>query len=209
LAAKVKRVRRHPEDARRLILEAAEASMATAGPAGLRLQDVARAAGVSHPTILHHFGSRQGLVRALNLRTLEELKTAVIGQLTPAKSGNEGIKLTFAAYRDGLAQRMLWLMQAPPPAAGGQLSMFEQIVEALHEMRVRYARPGAKTDIADSRAIVHLTTIAAFGDAIIGARLRQASGAKEQAARQRFEKWFSDLIDLYVRTEIATGPDQG
>src|ERR1700722_11490401 len=84
LAAKVKRVRRRPEDARRLILDAAEASMAAAGPAGLRLQDVARAAGVSHPTILHHFGSRKGLVRALNLRTLEDLKTAVIGQLSAA-----------------------------------------------------------------------------------------------------------------------------
>jgi hypothetical protein len=48
-----KRIRRTPEEARRLILDAAEACMAKAGPAGLRLQEVAEAAGVSHPTILH------------------------------------------------------------------------------------------------------------------------------------------------------------
>ena len=51
---------------------------------------------------------------------------------------------------------------------------------------------------ADTRAVVHLTTIAAFGDALIGARLRQTSGTKERAARERFETWFSDLLDLYL-----------
>ena len=73
MAQKQKRVRRRPEEAKALILDAAEASMKAGGPAALRLQDVARAAGVSHPTILHHFGSREGLVRALNLRSLEAL----------------------------------------------------------------------------------------------------------------------------------------
>jgi AcrR family transcriptional regulator len=39
---KEKRVRRKPEEARALILDAAQASMAADGPAGIRLQDVAR-----------------------------------------------------------------------------------------------------------------------------------------------------------------------
>ena len=62
---RVKRVRRTPDEARRLILEAAQAAIARTGPEGLRLHDIAAAAGVSHPLILHHFGSRAGLVRAL------------------------------------------------------------------------------------------------------------------------------------------------
>ena len=60
-----KRQRRTPEEARRLILEAAQALIVTTGPEGLRLQDIAAAAGISHPLILHHFGSREGLVRAM------------------------------------------------------------------------------------------------------------------------------------------------
>jgi len=64
-----------------LILEAAEAGMADGGPAGLRLETVAKAAGVSHPTILHHFGSRAGLIQALNLRTIQQLRTVLIGVL--------------------------------------------------------------------------------------------------------------------------------
>jgi AcrR family transcriptional regulator len=197
-AQTAKRVRRRPEDAKALILDAAEAGMTADGPAGLRLQDVARAAGVSHPTILHHFGSREGLVRALNLRSLEALKTSVIAQMAGAQSGEENVQRTFAAYRDGLAQRLLWLLQSaaePPP---GGLTVFEEIVNALHALRVHLSAPGVVPDIADTRAVVHLTTIAAFGDAVIGKRLRQ--GAAERAARERFEKWFSGLLDLYLGT---------
>ncbi|MBW8708481.1 MAG: helix-turn-helix transcriptional regulator, partial [Alphaproteobacteria bacterium] len=118
LAQKKKRVRRRPEDAKALILDAAEASMKAGGPAALRLQDVARAAGVSHPTILHHFGSRQGLVRALNLRSLQALTAGLLERMGEARSGDEGIKRTFEAYRDGLAQRTIWLLQSEgsPPA---------------------------------------------------------------------------------------------
>jgi TetR/AcrR family transcriptional regulator, repressor for neighboring sulfatase len=53
-----KRQRRTPEEARRLILEAAQMLIARTGPEGFRLQDIAAAAGISHPLILHHFGSR-------------------------------------------------------------------------------------------------------------------------------------------------------
>ena len=209
MAQKQKRIRRTAEDARALILAAAEKTMAKQGPAGIRLQDVAKAAGVSHPTILHHFGSREGLVRALNLRTLEELKTTLVAGMTTA-ARDDGVALTFQAYRDGIAQRVLWLMQsedAPPP---GRLETFESIVEALHEARKSFARPGHPPDIADTRHVVHLVTIAAMGDALIGGRLRQStaeggaknnSGKKERATGAGFEKWLSDLIALFMRSK--------
>jgi AcrR family transcriptional regulator len=196
----VRRIRRTPEDARRLILDAAEASMvATGGPAGIRLQDVAAAAGVSHPTILHHFGSREGLVQALNRRTLEDLKTVLIANIESNAAGDNAVASAFAAYRDGLAQRMLWMLQAPAGPGPAGLPMFEEIVQALHAVRVSIAAPGVAVDPFDSRAIVHLTTIAAFGDAILGPRLRQAAGPDEEAAsRQRFEGWFKIMINGFV-----------
>ena len=70
--ASAKRARRTPEEARRLILETAQQLIARAGPEGLRLQEIAAAAGISHPLILHHFGSREGLVRALTQHELSE-----------------------------------------------------------------------------------------------------------------------------------------
>ena len=203
LTTKPKRIRRRPEDARALILDAAEALMTErGGPAGLRLQEVAKAAGVSHPTILHHFGNREGLVRALNRRAFERL-TALAGEApeTP-RTSHEGVSRTFAAYRDGLAQRMVWLLQSAPAPVAANLGLFEEAVHRLHEARLRFGKSGPTPDIADTRAVVHLLTIAAFGDALIGARLRQA-GAKEDAARADFEKWFSQLLDLFLRSKAG------
>jgi AcrR family transcriptional regulator len=199
LNAPAKRIRRTPEDARRVILDAAEASMAAVGPAGIRLQDVATAAGVSHPTILHHFGSREGLIMALNLRTLEDLRANLLHGMTDHPESDDPIGQTFAAYRNGLAQRMMWLMQSAPLPGPHGLTMFEEIVQALHKVRLSVAQPGAVVDEADTRAIVHLTTLAAFGDAILGPRLRQAEDADaEVAQRRRFETWFEALISGFI-----------
>ena len=200
--SKNKRIRRTPADARQLILEAAEADMAAAGPAGLRLQEVAKAAGVSHPTILHHFGSREGLIQALNLKTIEHLKSVLLKVMstTPSSSG-DAIAPLFAAYRDGLAQRMVWLMQSGNIVMGpAGLPTLDEMVLALQAMRERMAGPGVPIDIADTRAIVHLTTIAAFGDAILGKRLRRAPDAQAEVARREwFEDWFSEMLNIYMR----------
>jgi TetR/AcrR family transcriptional regulator, repressor for neighboring sulfatase len=200
LQSKNKRIRRTSEDARQLILEAAEAGMAASGPAGLRLQEVAKAAGVSHPTILHHFGSREGLIQALNLKTIEHLKSVLLQVMGAGPSSSEdAITSTFAAYRDGLAQRMVWLMQSQAPMGAVGLPVFDELVEALHAMRLRMAGPDRHFDIADTRAIVHLTTIAAFGDAILGRRLRRAQDPDaEIAQREWFENWFGDLLNVYM-----------
>jgi AcrR family transcriptional regulator len=200
-----KRIRRTPDEARRVILDAAEAGMAASGPAGIRLQDVAAAAGVSHPAILHHFGSREGLILALNRRTLEDLKVVLMSAMQAAEgSGPNAVAAAFAAYRNGLAQRMVWLLQAQTEFGAAGLPVFDEMVEALHALRVSIAAPGALVDKADTRAIVHLTTIAAFGDAILGPRLRRASGlAEELAERRDFEIWFSALVNGFVAMKAA------
>lgn len=200
--SKNKRIRRSPADARQLILEAAEAGMAAGGPAGLRLQEVAKAAGVSHPTILHHFGSREGLIQALNLKTVEHLKSELLKVMGSGPSSSEdAIAPLFAAYRGGLAQRMVWLMQSGAAAMGpAGLPTLDEMVLALQALRERMAGPDVPIDIADTRAIVHLTTIAAFGDAILGKRLRQARTSDEEIVeRTRFEDWFSEVLNAYMR----------
>ena len=204
MTKKVKRVRRRPEDAKALILAAAEKSMVNGGPASLRLQDVAKRAGVSHPTILHHFGSREGLVRALNRQAFERLTHSAINSSRSSDSSNDGVAVTFAAYRDGLAERMVWLMQSADQPPWGRLDLLENVVQDLHQLRRSFAQKGFEPDIADTRAVIHLTTIAAFGDALIGARLRQA-GADENASREAFERWFSALLGMFLGKK-AHGP---
>jgi AcrR family transcriptional regulator len=187
-----KRIRRPPEEARRLILDAAEASMQASGPAGLRLQDVAEAAGVSHPTVLHHFESREGLIRAVHARSLQELREQLIAALAGADAVRTPVMDTFAAFRDGLAQRMLWVLQSGSPPA--TMSVFEQMVEEVHAIRVR--KRGGDVDVADTRAFVHLTVVTAFGDAVIGRLLRRTTTPEADAAgAEHFAAWFAQWLD--------------
>src|SRR3979409_753119 len=62
--------------------EQARKLVARPGPQGLRLQDIAAEAGISHPLILHHFGSRAGLMRALTREAAAELKDRLVVAMT-------------------------------------------------------------------------------------------------------------------------------
>jgi AcrR family transcriptional regulator len=186
--------------------------MAKSGPAGIRLQEVAEAAGVSHPTILHHFESREGLIRALNQRTLTDLRDVLMRVMeSDEATGADAVAATFAAYRNGLAQRIVWMLQTQPADATPppRLMLFDDMVDELHATRVKYAPPGALLDRFDSLAIVHLTTIAGLGDALVGPRLRrEESKAGEDAARGQFEDWLGKLIGDHIAAVARRGAPQ-
>ncbi|MEU4546023.1 TetR/AcrR family transcriptional regulator [Nonomuraea dietziae] len=59
------RVRRQPDDAKRLILEAASKLLAAGGPAAVQVRDVAAEVGVSDAAVDHHFGTRERLLESL------------------------------------------------------------------------------------------------------------------------------------------------
>jgi AcrR family transcriptional regulator len=191
---KPKRVRRTAEEAKRLILDAAEAQMARTGPAGLRLQDLAAELGISHSTILHHFTNREGLVRALNKRTVDSLSRLLIEAFGGRGSASPGaVALVFAAFRGGLAQRIGWLIQADPDAHRHEgFPVFNQLADALHAARVAGAPPGKAIDRADSVNVARLVALAAFGDAFLAPLFQgQAFKASGQAS---FEAWLSGLL---------------
>ena len=70
---KLRRVRRAPEDARANILAAAEKLLVERGPLALKLADVATQAGVANASVIHHFGSIDGLHAALMERMVSQL----------------------------------------------------------------------------------------------------------------------------------------
>jgi len=66
-----KRVRRQPEESRRLIMEATERLLSERGPNAMGLKDVAKEAGVSHALVSHYFGTRDNLIEATLKQHLE------------------------------------------------------------------------------------------------------------------------------------------
>jgi AcrR family transcriptional regulator len=192
-----KRLRRTPEEARRLILEAARSRLATTGPEGLRLQDIAAAAGISHPLILHHFGSREGLVRALTRQAVAELRDKLVTAMeTGEYSVEQQLDRVFGAFRDGLAQRLAWLATVDPGGgAEGTQMIMRDIADRLHARRIATAPPGAVITRGDTDALIHLVATSAFGDALYGAQLHRSAGLPATSETDRsFRRWLAALI---------------
>ena len=193
----VKRLRRSPEEARRLILDTARELIADTGPEGLRLQEIAARAGISHPLILHHFGSREGLVRALTRQAADDLRDRLVAAINSGDASLEQqIDRVFDAFRDGLAQRLAWLATGahgandPNPA-----TILRDIAEVVHARRIAAAGPGVAIDRADTDWLVHLVAATAFGEAIFGRRLLVSAGKPvSEAAERQFRDWFAVLI---------------
>jgi AcrR family transcriptional regulator len=83
-----KKTHKSPEQARNSILDAAEQIVVKVGLAGLRISAVAKKAGMAHPNVLHHFGSRDGLLQALAERVGERTTERTAKAITQALQAN-------------------------------------------------------------------------------------------------------------------------
>lgn len=200
-----KRVRRTADEARRLILDAAEERLAAQGPEGIRLQDIARDVGISHPAILHHFESREGLVAALIERTTSQFREKMFALITDTMASGTGsenlIENAFQVLSDrGTARLLAWLLLTGRSAEGtGSHQLMREVADMLHQNRVEMAQQGARTPPAreDTVFMAMLTATAAFGDAIIGKQIARGSGLDPDAIA-RYRKWLANLLDEHV-----------
>jgi AcrR family transcriptional regulator len=201
-----KRIRRTADEARRLILDAAEARLARQGPEGLRLQDIARDVGISHPAILHHFESREGLVRALIGRANRQLRDKLLSALDGDGQGGDTayhIGHVFEALSDrGTARLLSWLLLTGR-ASGEQMepNVMREIVDAIQARREDWAETHDQPapDREDTLFIAMLTASAAFGEAIVGRQLAEAAGL-DRDGLTRFRLWFAKLINDHLDT---------
>jgi AcrR family transcriptional regulator len=195
------RRRRPAEEARRAILDAAEKRLREGGPAGIRLQEIARDVGISHPAILHHFGSREGLMRAVIERALGALDRDLLAAFEADRAAdvdaNALLERAFETLGDrGHARLVAWLaLSGEGEAPRGDTGRFlRRLAEATHALRP----PGARRTAAgfeDTQFAVLLAAAALFGEAIVGPQMRRSAGlAGDRDASRRFRRWLADLL---------------
>lgn len=218
-----KRIRRTAEEARRLILDAAEERLANGGPEALRLQDIAADVGISHPAILHHFESRDGLVLALTVRTLQSLRDGLLEVLAEVDLQNPNVEAVLASVFGvlsdrGLARLIAWVVlsgRLVPDAVGNseEAELLKDISDALHALRLRAAEdhdiPAGNPQ--DTMFIVYLVAAAAFGDAVFGLPLIDGFGIDpddQPQVQQDFRTWFASLISDHLTGGVPAGENQ-
>jgi AcrR family transcriptional regulator len=110
----------HHGNLRETLLEAAVGLIATAGPAGFTLREVARRAGVSHNAPYRHFRDRGALLSAVAAQGFRELTRAMLngaeGRPT-ALDRLRGAGLGYIAFALRRPQHLAVMFDAPIPKA--------------------------------------------------------------------------------------------
>ena len=195
------RRRRSPEVARKEILDAAQRRLAEGGPDAIRLQDIAADVGISHPTILHHFGSRSGLLVALDDRAIRALTDDVQAMMRGAVDLSSGVdlveRLAETMNQQGLARLIaFWAMRGGSAQAPGDVDPAGLVEEVSKLIAARLSETaGAAPNNTEFVSFsVRLAVSAMLGDALIGDIMSPVSGEERDEERPRFRHWLLKVL---------------
>lgn len=192
------RKRLSAEEARERILEAAQKRLSEGGPDSIRLQDVAADLGISHPAILHHFGSREGLMHALEGRAMSALVEDLLAPPGLAPGGLDRVAQTLGD--EGHARLLAWWVMSKGSESempGGEWHMLRDLAAALQTEYEENAAAAGRAAPDPEQAIfaIRLAAAAMFGEALLGRLLTESAGLGDHdAATHRFRDWLSGLI---------------
>lgn len=189
--------RRTAEEARAEILDAAERILVETGPGAIRLQQVAERVGVSHPTVLHHFGTREALVEAVVERALGALRADVIAALERAPEGEDQIaallERVFAALSThGHGRALAWCALSGLTGPRSDLGL-RQVAEATHALRRQRRRGRAVPPFEDTLFTIILALSALFAQSVTGPMMSRGAGLDEKGA-ERFRRWLARVL---------------
>jgi AcrR family transcriptional regulator len=194
MATKPARKRRTAEQAKEEILAVATRQLRDQGVAGLRLDEIAAEIGVSRQAVLHHFGSREGLVREVVRGAWTGLFQDLLGLLA-AEGDPSAItardlieRVDDVTRRKGNARLGAWLLLSDQ---GLPSAMFEGAVADLPKALA----DSRGTSLEDMQFGILLLASALFGDAVFGGRFRQALGLPDtEDDRRRFHHWLAERL---------------
>jgi AcrR family transcriptional regulator len=192
-----RRTRRSAEEARGAIIDATEKRLLEEGPDGVRLQDVARDVGISHPAILHHFGSREALMSAVVERAMEQLELELIAALTTPGTAGEPLaeqmleRVFHVLTERGYGRIMAWMLLSGDHELDEKHEL-RTIAKVVHARRCEGVKPSEAPSFEDTAFTVLCASLTLFGDAIAGEPMRLSMGLKpEKAAGRRFRSWLA------------------
>ncbi len=191
--ARTRRRRLPAAEAKARILEAAGVRLREGGPDAIRLQDVAADLGIAHTTILHHFGTREGLMLALERDTMEKLQT----DLLTGDADEDPLELVDRVLGDqGHARLLAWMALSGRPLGFGESDerMLETLANAIHADRIEAGDVDA--DPEDSVFAVRLVAAAMIGEGLMGRIFSASAGLGDDPdVGRRFRLWLGRLLE--------------
>jgi AcrR family transcriptional regulator len=177
------RRRRTAAEAQEEILDAAERLLLEEGPGALKIARVAKSAGMSHPGLLHHFGTAEQLHTALHRRTSARIREELLGLLAGGEDRATAFALAMKRLADPEKGRLLaWVVASggepfPPVEEQGLAAVAQRLQVAGDEGSFR----------------VLLVVLAMLGDSMFGDAARDRLGLTPEDA-PRFRRWLLELL---------------
>jgi AcrR family transcriptional regulator len=209
-APKPKAKRRSPDEARALLMDAAEGLFAERGPDAFGLRDIARKAGVSHGLITHYFKTYDGLVEAVFARRADRIAAAVVARLEQAAgapAAHELITLLLAAVSEPAHLRLVaWAALSGraqsidflPGRRRGLRPIADAILHAATLRAERAGTPAPTKDDVDYAIVLALSATYGYGlgrTPFMRALGRKADGGTDQAVMRRLSEMLQHLLD--------------
>ena len=186
------------EEARTRIMDAALAHLRTEGVHAVTLAGLAKELDISHQAILHHFGSRDGLVAAVVKRAIDSFESELAGALRvvdgPHAASRVLLLRAFEVMADeghGRLLAMLALSSEPPPdVASFESSRPIQLVAKMaHALRLRDEPDAA---YRDTLFTVMLTAYVVLATSVFEKAVTFGAGLEvtDKTSRE-FREWFA------------------
>lgn len=197
-----KRTRLTPERARENILQAAETCLINQGVDGLRMTTVASEAHIVHSSILHHFGSAEGLKQALGKRLSMRLFEEVSEALSSADHADTVFSVVDRIFDamgpSGQGNLLAWLAIAGPKSDNHLTRvndvyghLFADMVTLVHTNLERIREQ--PVDKQEAAFVVYHVLVTACGQGILGDSLRPTLGI--DPAQEDYVRWFCHTIE--------------
>ncbi len=190
---KVERRRRTPSESKRLVLDAARKRLEEQGLDGLGIVEVARDAGMSHATLLHHFGSAECMRLALIDSMASRLIRDVVKSIRADDPADVIFEKLFATFtKTNHANLIAWraLNTSMRVEFGESFGLFEELIDVC-------AEPSGNRE--EARKIVMLVAATSIGFGVSGEVLKKALRMSDEEV-ERFPSWLSRrVIDMAKR----------
>ena len=192
-----------PRDTRRVLLDAAAEEFATYGVHGARVHAIVKRSGVSERMIYHHFGSKEGLYRAVLADQWTNPDGALQQALTQAArlEPRKGLKMAFRAMFERFVGRPLMLRLAMHESMSGWQQLpqatLAQVPAEFRELYLRGQREGAFRSDCEFETL-YLTLVGALTSLTILAP--RFSDLREHARRDptHLTRMADRMIDLVL-----------
>ena len=181
------------------ILQTAMRLFAERGAAEVTIRDIASAAGVSPSLVIHHYGSKDGLKEAVDVRATA-LVEAFVGELVDPSRGGAPATSFAGVFADRLEQEPVLasyvrrlLVDGGPGAESLFRSLFDATLGGLESLElVHLVRPAIENRVRAAFLLVNDLAVVLLRD-----QLRAVTGI-DPLTRSGMARWTAQVLDIYV-----------